>query len=124
MGKVDIKYRRGGGNVLFKFFSGPLLSHWIGQLVVPGTERKRFDGKNNDAVPDELMVAPASLVAGSELDWWVAVFAPPGPEVNYTVTVKVSQDGKELCDAIVRSGKLGGHKATVESGEFALVGTP
>src|SRR5687767_1112550 len=104
MPKVELKYQRDGGEIVVRFFSGPLLSHWIGQLVVPGAERKRFDGKNNDMVPDELKVAPASLRAGSELDWWVAVFAPPGPEVNYTVTIRVSQDGKALCEAIVRSG--------------------
>lgn len=124
MTKLDIKYARAGGNVVVRFFSGVLLSHWIGQLVTPGSEKKRFDGKNNDHVPDELSLAPAALLAGSELDWWVVVFAPAGPSVNYTVTVTVSQDGKQLCSPIVRSGTLGGHKATVESGEFALIGVP
>lgn len=124
MARVDIKYQRAGGDVVVEFFSGVLISRWIGQLVRPGIERKRFDGKNNDDIPDELKLAPAHLAPGSELDWWVAVFAPPGPPVAYKVTLKVSQDGKSLCPPIVRSGTLGGHQATVESGEFTLTGVP
>jgi hypothetical protein len=119
---LEIKYQVGGGNVVVRFFSGVLLSHWIGQLSVPGVEKKRFDGKNNDAAPDELALSRAALSAGSELDWWVVVFAPTGPTVNYKVTVTVSQDGKELCDPIVRTGQLGSHQAKVESGELTFKG--
>jgi hypothetical protein len=120
MAKVDVKFNRAGGNVEIQFFSGVLLSHWIAQLTAPGTVKQRFDGINNDTIPDKLILPVAALPAGAEVDWWEVVFAPTGPKVNYTVTITISQDGKELCKPIVRTGELESHKATAESGEITF----
>lgn len=120
MAKLQVNYKTGGGNVVVKFFSGVLISQWVGLLTLPGGVKRKFEGKNTDPIPDQVVFAPAQLPTGAELDWWVVVFAPAGPEVDYKVTVTVEQDGRKLCDPIVKSGKLGGHKATVESGEIVF----
>ena len=122
MTKLQVNYKTGGGNVVVKFSSGVLISQWLAQLVVPGGAKKKFEGKNTDPIPDQVAFTPAELPTGAELDWWEVVFAPAGPEVDYKVTVSIEQGGQKLCDPIVRDGKLGGHKATVEKGEIVFTG--
>lgn len=94
-----------------------LIGFWIVALMDGSTLVRRFEGRSDDALPDQVRLPASALKPdGSALSWSVMLF-PSTRKAPYHVAVDVTQDGKSLLKRVVRlSGQLEPRKNHTLSG--------
>jgi len=124
MASINVMFNKDQGDVTVGFFSGPMVSHWMARLTTTKIQKHDYEGTNDDNIPDQVVLSPTVLLDSAILSWWVVVFAPGGPAMDYTVTVVVSQAGKALCPPIAVRDNVDGSAAESVSGVVSFSVAP
>lgn len=90
---------RGGEQVKLRIEVGDgLAGYWTVLLQDKGRPVRRWEGRSDDLLPDEVVMPAVALRSGSASISWTVLLFGPSQRASYHVQVRLSEDG----DAIIR----------------------
>lgn len=121
--EVTATLRSAAGEVLVQVEIGDgLAGYWTVALLDSGQPVRRWEGRSDDPLPDEVRL-PAKVLHGGKasLTWSVLLYGP-AHRASYHVQLRVSQDDEALLKRPVRlRGQVSARQTQLLSGVVAVV---
>lgn len=105
--QVTATLRGADGEVLLRVEIGDgLAGYWSVAMQDGGRPVRRWEGRSDDPLPDEVRLPASALATGAATLTWSVLLYGPAHRASYHVQVRVSQNGEAL---IKRPVRLRGH---------------